>query len=135
MDAETRIESADWDVVQIEVADGRRWAAPFDAPAMEHVITTVRERAAAIDPRIHVSERLAWHQPGAAPHSVTISMFDLSGDGSYVLEDDVILSLDGERLRSIELLDLARWGEPFDDVAAQAVIDYVRAALSRREHP
>ncbi len=43
----------------------------------------------------------------------------------FMLDDDVIISVDGDRLTSVEILDLSRWGDPFDEAAAHRVLTWV----------
>jgi hypothetical protein len=50
-----------------------------------------------------------------------------------MLSDHVIVSLDGDRLTSVEILNLSHWGDPFDEAAAERVLAWVREQLTQRD--
>jgi hypothetical protein len=58
--------------------------------------------------------------------------FPPRGTSTVVVDDNTVVTVDGDRITAVEILDLAAWGEPFDEAAAERVLSWVRDELAPR---
>jgi hypothetical protein len=61
-------------------------------------------------------------------------MLEVPAPGRVViLRDDFFVTVDGDRLTSLELLGVSQYGDTFDEAVATRLLDWAREQLARPE--